>query len=99
MFINNRTGENLPWETGTLFIAILTQMFCSADWRQMKTKDEFTVRNSCVSIGFPACLCVIFCDLRVFIWYKQLSLLRRKVVLIFESVHEILKCDHSNESY
>ena len=22
-----------------------------------------------------------------------------KVVLIFESVHEILKCDHSNESY
>ena len=22
-----------------------------------------------------------------------------KVVLTFESVHEILKCDHSNESY
>ena len=28
-----------------------------------------------------------------------LFIMRYKVILIFESVDEILKCDHSNESY
>ena len=28
-----------------------------------------------------------------------LYIMLHKVVLVFESVHEILKCDHSNESY
>ena len=30
---------------------------------------------------------------------KPLSISLHKVVLTFESVDEILKCDHSNESY
>ena len=30
---------------------------------------------------------------------KALFIVLRKVVLTFDSVDEILKCDHSNESY
>ena len=34
-----------------------------------------------------------------FLWYCLLCTILYKVVLNFESVDEILKCDHSNESY
>ena len=53
------------------------------------------------------CLCLLLAHLRMNIQMKSIEkyfpvilfITLHKMVLTFESVGEILKCDHSNESY
>ena len=53
------------------------------------------------------CLCLLLAHLRMTIQMKSIEkyfpvilfITLHKMVLAFESVDEILKCDHSNESY
>ena len=62
--------------------------------------EEHEEQNTVISnYSFTARVLVAVSNIWVCKWNSTLFIMLYKVVLTFESVDEILKCDHSNESY
>ena len=105
VFVNKRTRENLPWEKSAMVNKTQRAMPCFTGLRQWKRKMNQVVHSSLPS---PICIQFYFSTVHETVHEMKateqyfpvvLSIMLYKVVLTFEYVDKILKCEHSNESY